>query len=532
MKKAIYTIMLGHEPMFAYTHKAMSLYAQRIGADLIVRRERLSGLIDEDKSVNLLTASAEKFFIEDLLGTYERVLYLDADVLIAPHAPDIFAKYPDSQHFYGLDESLAIDHSEEIDSLCKLLNYQGEWKKHKNHPLYFNSGVMLVSQPNTFLAAKKADEFRQVYRHSLHADHLYFNYLLQKTQTSTQRLDPRFNWMENMGAAAERFNAYFIHYADGAYTQGEMPKAERIAQDFALLYGEEENSNLSQEIAETRSSELEGMSRPILQSGNNILKRSRHGFMLYNENDAYLGRCLHHYGEFSEGEVELFKQIVRPGHVVLDIGANIGAHTAYFSKAVGAQGAVLAFEPQRIIYQMLCANMALNGLENVHCYMAALGGERGEISVPKVDYAQHGNFGGLSIGGQHGERVPLWRLDDLKLDRCHFLKIDVEGMEQMVLSGATETLARHKPCLYVENDRQNKSADLIRFIDAQGYRMYWHLPRLAVANNYFHNRQRVFNKNIVSINMLCIHQDMQQDIQGLHEVKGPDDNWRDYLAKR
>lgn len=52
-----------------------------------------------------------------------------------------------------------------------------------------------------------------------------------------------------------------------------------------------------------------------------------------------------------------------------------------------------------------------------------------------------------------GEKVPVETIDSLNLSALHFVKIDVEGMETEVMRGATETLRRHRPILYVENDR-------------------------------------------------------------------------------
>ena len=60
------------------------------------------------------------------------------------------------------------------------------------------------------------------------------------------------------------------------------------------------------------------------------------------------------------------RQLFRPGTVVLDVGANIGAHTLYLSRKRSVRGGVVvAYEPQRVIHQMLCANLALNGIVNV-----------------------------------------------------------------------------------------------------------------------------------------------------------------------
>ena len=74
----------------------------------------------------------------------------------------------------------------------------------------------------------------------------------------------------------------------------------------------------------------------------NRLKVCRYGQMLFNVNDRYIGRSLDLYGEYSEGEVALFRQIVWPGDVVVDVGAHVGAHTLFFARQVGPAGRVLA----------------------------------------------------------------------------------------------------------------------------------------------------------------------------------------------
>src|SRR5437870_1047961 len=97
----------------------------------------------------------------------------------------------------------------------------------------------------------------------------------------------------------------------------------------------------------------------IFTDGHLQLRRCRHGLMLYNLNDTYIGAMLEKYGEFSEGETDVFHQLVRPGMTVVEVGANVGAHTLSIARLVGPQGRVLAFEPQRSIFQMLCANLAM-----------------------------------------------------------------------------------------------------------------------------------------------------------------------------
>jgi hypothetical protein len=93
--------------------------------------------------------------------------------------------------------------------------------------------------------------------------------------------------------------------------------------------------------------------KPILLTGEfSEVAQCRHGLMLYNKNDMCVGRSLQKYGEFSEREIDLFRDLVGPGGVVVEAGANIGAHTLFLSQSVGTDGIVFAYEPQRLVFPM------------------------------------------------------------------------------------------------------------------------------------------------------------------------------------
>jgi hypothetical protein len=98
-------------------------------------------------------------------------------------------------------------------------------------------------------------------------------------------------------------------------------------------------------------------------------------------------------------------------------------------------------------------------------------------------------------------------------------------MEREVLEGATATLARLRPLLYVENDREEKSAALIGRLFELGYRLYWHLPALFNPQNYAGNGDNVF-KGIVSINMLCIPKSLTIELKGFREITSAEESWR------
>src|ERR1043165_865505 len=102
------------------------------------------------------------------------------------------------------------------------------------------------------------------------------------------------------------------------------------------------------------------------------IRRCRYGTMMYLRKDMYVGRSFAEYGEYSEGEVDIFRQVLRPGDLALDIGANLGSHTLPLAQFVGPTGGVYAFEPQRILFQILCGNVALNEIGNVRALPFAL----------------------------------------------------------------------------------------------------------------------------------------------------------------
>lgn len=237
----------------------------------------------------------------------------------------------------------------------------------------------------------------------------------------------------------------------------------------------------------------------------NHLASTRHGFLLYHRMSQYIGSSIDRYGEFSPDEVDFLTSLVGPGSVVLDGGANIGALTIPLAKAVGLSGTVVAVEPQRLTFQALCANVALNSLSNVYTMHAALGAMAGSVVVPRIDLLSQGvNEGGLGLG-QHteGERVPVVRIDDIALPGVTLLKLDLEGMERAAISGARKTIKAHQPILYVENDREAQSANLIRDLKALRYRLFWHTPPLYRRDNFRNTPENVFGK-LISINMLCL----------------------------
>lgn len=141
-----------------------------------------------------------------------------------------------------------------------------------------------------------------------------------------------------------------------------------------------------------------------------------------------------------------------PGSVFVDIGANVGWHTALAASIVGDSGSVYAIEPNPDNVRLIAHTIERNGLRQVHLLPLALS--------DRIGYAEFrsaiGSNGGFTWADGHTlidpyvSVVPTVRLDDLDIPRVDVVKIDVEGAEATVLRGAAATLQRDHPTVVFE----------------------------------------------------------------------------------
>jgi FkbM family methyltransferase len=178
---------------------------------------------------------------------------------------------------------------------------------------------------------------------------------------------------------------------------------------------------------------------------------------------------------------EQLRQLIKPGDVVLDVGANIGAHTTLMADLVGKDGVVYAFEPRWNLYRELVQNLRLNGTKNVVPLRFAIGDGSGVIELKGTD------------SQATPSRAELRTLDSFHFQPVNLLRIDVEGYEDHVLAGAAETVKKNQPPILIEmmggNDYTTASEEVRRRIEhtkgllaALGYRTRktWRHDYLAV----------------------------------------------------
>ncbi len=264
-------------------------------------------------------------------------------------------------------------------------------------------------------------------------------------------------------------------------------------------------------------------SHPLHPGGLNTLTEARHGYFIYNKNDAVIGKCVAQYGEYAELEIALLASFVKPGDVVVEAGGNIGTHTVPLARMVGERGKVISFEAQRVLFQMLCANLALNSITNVFAYHHAVGQEDGVIYVPDIPYTEEANMGAYSIRKHKGkEPVPLVTLDAF-LQRRHDERIalivaDVEKMEPELLKGARRIIREHQPIIYMEcHNNTPEGEETLRLLHGWDYRVFRHVADNHNPANYAGRQEKLIATAAHNIIAVPPHRELECT-QSLREI--------------
>lgn len=141
---------------------------------------------------------------------------------------------------------------------------------------------------------------------------------------------------------------------------------------------------------------------------------------------------------------------IKPGTIVLDVGANFGQMTVHFSKFAGDDGLVYSFEAQKLVFEVLKKNVEVNNRKNIRPIFGAVYNKAGvEMVMSEPDFKRFGSYGAYGVdatGGQNGKNVVTsLKIDDMEFDRpISLMKVDVQGCDLFAMQGAKETIRKHK----------------------------------------------------------------------------------------
>jgi len=157
----------------------------------------------------------------------------------------------------------------------------------------------------------------------------------------------------------------------------------------------------------------------------------------------------------------------RRGWVVVDGGAHMGIYTVRAALMTGAEGKVIAVEPEPGNFAILEANVKANGLTNVVAIKAALGSE---VGVGKLSVSWMSTAHSLTeLEPSCSITVQTLTLDDLLrqigLERVDLVKLDVEGSELQALEGAKKTMRTHRSAKFVvEPESMDSAIKVVNFL--------------------------------------------------------------------
>jgi FkbM family methyltransferase len=157
-------------------------------------------------------------------------------------------------------------------------------------------------------------------------------------------------------------------------------------------------------------------------------------------------------GDYEPQIAGLLRRFLVPGATFVDIGANVGFHTAVGAAAVGSGGTVVAIEPNPDNARLLAHTIRRNGLDQVRLLPLALSDHVGHATF-RTAIGSNGGFVGRSghdAFDEHCSIVPTVTLDSLTLGTIDVVKMDVEGAEPLVICGGRGTLASTRPILVFE----------------------------------------------------------------------------------
>ena len=239
--------MHGKNKSFEYVKKIFSYYAKKTNADLFISESPIFPAPKVDNFNQNLVACLDKFEIKNLLKKYDRVLYLDADIVINPWAPNIFDYYPDTSQIYMLNEGLILNRKPEINQICNAMNDEIAWPKKGFKYPYFNAGVILISKEQRHFFEKATlddiDKFIPVHLF----EQTYFNYILTKYNFNVSPLNKKFNHMGCFGNKSKRMKAFFMHYAADGFTGKYHRKFDLIIDDYWTFWAPILNDTIPKE---------------------------------------------------------------------------------------------------------------------------------------------------------------------------------------------------------------------------------------------------------------------------------------------
>ncbi len=173
---------------------------------------------------------------------------------------------------------------------------------------------------------------------------------------------------------------------------------------------------------------------------------------------------------------KLLNRNFKSDSVFVDIGSNYGWHAIKSSPYCNT---VYSFEPQKFIHDVQMNSINENNITNVNLFNYGIGDTNETKQMSPIDYNSESiHMGDLSVGSG-GETIEVKTLDSFEIPKVDFIKIDVQGYEKYVLSGAVNTIINSKPMIIIEMEEHQLRrfnygvVELFELIRSLDYHIYF-----------------------------------------------------------
>lgn len=179
-----------------------------------------------------------------------------------------------------------------------------------------------------------------------------------------------------------------------------------------------------------------------------------------NTRDRHIGRFALQKGVYEVGTTKVFKDVVKRGMTVVDVGSGRGYFSLIAARLVGSEGRVFAFEPEPSNYGWLVKYITINGFKNILPIKKAVSDKKGttKLHLDRVDIGRHSIV--FEEGRDDYVKVETISLDDFFEENQilpDVVKMDIEGAEVLALKGMRRTIERSANLrMFIEYERNKE----------------------------------------------------------------------------
>jgi FkbM family methyltransferase len=242
----------------------------------------------------------------------------------------------------------------------------------------------------------------------------------------------------------------------------------------------------------------------LASAGFSAIAQTRMGILQYLPDEPIVGPSIISYGEYLQPQLELLTRLIPPGAIAMEVHAGIGTHSVVLARAVGQKGHIFLYEAREITQQILRQNLEANQIADVTVMKRALGQPYGPSPEARNGPAVAGDL----IRQDHLETETL---DELLLDRLDWLKINDGSIALQVFEGATDTLWRLRPAMFIAAHDETMLTALKNRVLGFGYRC-WRMESALFNPENFNRRDIDIFFGRTALALLAIPEEIDADI--------------------